>query len=245
MTRYSPDPGGRVDARPSGGDAVPAPELQALGDGRNLEALRACRRRARLRAAARIFRAPQARYLSYLRTLSRAGWEASLREGADFCRQAIALEFFNADLFWNYGRVLLVADRRKGSVRGVHREGSLWFGKITGRSSGALEDGLAQAAGAALPPAWKRSERRSRRRSCSRPDGARSPRKRESTNPALRYRPPQDRPHLAQDVANVEAASRGVPRSATCSSRGLPSDWRRPDMKIDRAASSASICRIW
>jgi hypothetical protein len=36
-----------------------------------------------------------------------------MREGAEFCRQAIALEFFNADLCWNYGRVLLLQDRRK------------------------------------------------------------------------------------------------------------------------------------
>jgi tetratricopeptide (TPR) repeat protein len=85
--------------------------LQALGDGRNLEALALFE--AALELERRLgSRAPQARYLSYY-GLCLAQDGSQLREGAEFCRQAIALEFFNADLFWNYGRVLLVADRRK------------------------------------------------------------------------------------------------------------------------------------
>ena len=78
--------------------------LQALEtSGRNWRA-RALRGGARARAAARL-RTPQARYLSLLRPVLGAETRSQLREGAEFCRQAIALEFFNADLFWNYGRV--------------------------------------------------------------------------------------------------------------------------------------------
>jgi len=85
--------------------------LIALEAGRHLEAL------ALFEAALELERrlganTPQARYLSYYGLcLARDGSHA--REGADFCRQAIALEFFNADLFWNYGRVLLISDRRR------------------------------------------------------------------------------------------------------------------------------------
>jgi tetratricopeptide (TPR) repeat protein len=95
--------------------------LQALADGRNLEALALFE--AALELERRLgARAPQARYLSYY-GLCLAQEGASRRDGAEFCRQAIALEFFNADLFWNYGRVLLVSDRRKEAfaafVRGL------------------------------------------------------------------------------------------------------------------------------
>jgi len=85
--------------------------LAALEGGRHLEAL------ALFEAAIELEKklgnqAPQARYLSfYGLCLAREGHR--IREGAEFCRQAIALEFFNADLFWNYGRVLLLSDRRK------------------------------------------------------------------------------------------------------------------------------------
>jgi tetratricopeptide (TPR) repeat protein len=95
--------------------------LAALGDGRNLEALALFE--AALELERRLgARTPQARYLSYY-GLCLAQDGSQRREGADFCRQAIALEFFNADLFWNYGRVLLVSDRRKEAftafVRGL------------------------------------------------------------------------------------------------------------------------------
>jgi tetratricopeptide (TPR) repeat protein len=95
--------------------------LQALGDGRNLEALALFE--AALELERRLgARAPQARYLSYY-GLCLAQDASRRREGSEFCRQAIALEFFNADLFWNYGRVLLVLDRRKEAfaafVRGL------------------------------------------------------------------------------------------------------------------------------
>ena len=85
--------------------------LLAQKDGRGLEAL------ALFEAAIELEkrlggRTPQARYLSYY-GLALARDAGQLREGAEFCRQAIALEFFNADLCWNYGRVLLLLDRRK------------------------------------------------------------------------------------------------------------------------------------
>jgi tetratricopeptide (TPR) repeat protein len=85
--------------------------LQALEEGRNLEALALFE--AALELERRLgARTPQARYLSYY-GLCLAHDGSLVREGMDFCRQAIALEFFNADLFWNYGRVLLASQRRK------------------------------------------------------------------------------------------------------------------------------------
>lgn len=85
--------------------------LQALSDGRNLEAMALFE--AALELERRLgARAPQARYLSYY-GLCLAHDGSQTREGVEFCRQAIALEFFNADLFWNYGRVLLVSERRR------------------------------------------------------------------------------------------------------------------------------------
>jgi predicted Zn-dependent protease len=85
--------------------------LEALEAGRGLEALAlfeaAIELERRLGA-----RTPQARYLSFY-GLSLALEADRLREGAELCRQAIGLEFFNADLSWNYGRVLLAQERRK------------------------------------------------------------------------------------------------------------------------------------
>jgi tetratricopeptide (TPR) repeat protein len=95
--------------------------LQALREGRSLEALALFE--AALELERRLgARTPQGRYLSYYGLcLARDGNQP--REGAELCRQAIALEFFNADLFWNYGRALLLSDRRKEAfaafVRGL------------------------------------------------------------------------------------------------------------------------------
>jgi len=55
---------------------------------------------------------PQARYLSWY-GLCLARETNHPREGAELCRQAIGLEFYNADLCWNYGSVLLTLGRRK------------------------------------------------------------------------------------------------------------------------------------
>jgi tetratricopeptide (TPR) repeat protein len=85
--------------------------LQALKEGRSLEALALFE--AALELERRLgARQPQARYLSYY-GLCLAQEGSKPRDGAKFCRQAIALEFFNADLFWNYGRVLLLSERRR------------------------------------------------------------------------------------------------------------------------------------
>jgi tetratricopeptide (TPR) repeat protein len=85
--------------------------LQALEAGRGLEAL------ALFEAAIELerrlgSRTPQARYLSFY-GLCLALEADRPRDGAELCRQAIGLEFYNADLSWNYGRVLLALERRK------------------------------------------------------------------------------------------------------------------------------------
>ena len=96
--------------------------LMAQKDGRELEAL------ALFEAALELERRlgakhPQARYLSQY-GLALARDAGQVREGTELCRQAVALEFFNADLFWNYGRVLLLSDRRKEAyasfAKGLH-----------------------------------------------------------------------------------------------------------------------------
>ena len=89
--------------------------LAALEAGRGLEAL------ALFEAAIELQRrlgakAPQARYLSYY-GLCLALEADRPRDGAELCRQAIGLEFYNADLSWNYGRVLLALDRRKDAYQ--------------------------------------------------------------------------------------------------------------------------------
>jgi tetratricopeptide (TPR) repeat protein len=85
--------------------------MEALGKGRNLEALalfEAALELERRHGAAR----PQARYLSYYGvTLALEG--GRVREGVEFCKQAIPVEFYNPDLYWNLGRVLLVAGRKR------------------------------------------------------------------------------------------------------------------------------------
>jgi len=85
--------------------------LEALAAGRGLEAL------ARFEAAVELERRfgvarPQARYLSYYGLC--LGYEASRHdEGIRFCREALSLEFYNADLSWNLGRVLLLSGKRR------------------------------------------------------------------------------------------------------------------------------------
>ena len=85
--------------------------LSALDAGRGLEALALFEAAIELERRLGV-RTPQARYLSYY-GLSLALEAGRGREGAELCRQAIALEFYNADLCLNYGRVLLGSDRRR------------------------------------------------------------------------------------------------------------------------------------
>jgi tetratricopeptide (TPR) repeat protein len=85
--------------------------LEALSAGRGREAL------AMFEAAIEIEKRsgaprPQARYLSYYGTCL-AIEKKQLNEGIRFCRQALSDEFFNPDLCWNLGRLLLRAGRRK------------------------------------------------------------------------------------------------------------------------------------
>ena len=57
---------------------------------------------------------PQARYLSYYGLC--LGLEGNrVREGLQFCREAIDLEFYIADLYLNLGRVLLTAEMRRSA----------------------------------------------------------------------------------------------------------------------------------
>ena len=55
---------------------------------------------------------PQARYLSWY-GLALALEGGRLREGVEFCRQAVPLEFYNPELYLNLGRVLIVAGRKR------------------------------------------------------------------------------------------------------------------------------------
>jgi len=85
--------------------------LAALSGGRGREAL------AMFEAAIEIEKRsgagrPQARYLSYY-GMCLAIEKKQLNEGIRFCRQALSDEFFNPDLCWNLGRLLLRAGRRR------------------------------------------------------------------------------------------------------------------------------------
>ena len=85
--------------------------LAALSAGRGREAL------AMFEAAIEIEKRsgghrPQARYLSYY-GMCLAIEKKQLNEGIRFCRQALSDEFYNPDLCWNLGRLLLRGGRRK------------------------------------------------------------------------------------------------------------------------------------
>ncbi len=85
--------------------------LEALAAGRRIEAL------ARFEAAVVLERRrgairPQARYLSYF-GLCVAFQPHRQEDAVRLCREALALEFYNPDLCWNLGRVLLVAGKRR------------------------------------------------------------------------------------------------------------------------------------
>ena len=68
---------------------------------------------------------PQARYLShYGLCLALAGRRR--HDSVKFCREAVAMEGYNADLLWNLGRTLLIADQRREAyaalVKGLRLE---------------------------------------------------------------------------------------------------------------------------
>ena len=87
--------------------------MEALARGKGVQAL------ALFEAAIEIerrqgVRSPQGRYLSYYGLC--LGLEANhVREGLQFCHEAIDLEFYNPDLYLNLGRVLLAAEMRRAA----------------------------------------------------------------------------------------------------------------------------------
>ena len=84
---------------------------EALDEGRGLEALALFEAALELEKRHGAIR-PQARYLSfYGLTLALEG--GRIREGIGFCKRAIPEEFYNPELYWNYGRVLVAAGRKK------------------------------------------------------------------------------------------------------------------------------------
>ena len=94
--------------------------MEALSNGRRREAL------ALFEAAIEIEKrngafCPQARYLSFY-GLCLALEKKSLRDGIRFCQQAVNMEFYNPDLGYNLGWLLLKAGRRKEAYRVLIRE---------------------------------------------------------------------------------------------------------------------------
>ncbi len=98
--------------------------IQAFEENRNREAM------ALFEAAIELERRfgqerPQARYLSYY-GLCLGLERGDLREALRFCREAVTLEGYNADVRCNLGRVLVRAGRRKEAyinfVRGLRVE---------------------------------------------------------------------------------------------------------------------------
>lgn len=97
--------------------------MEALSKGRGMEAL------ALFEAAIELERRhgsprPQARYLSFY-GLCLALEGGRVREGIEFCRQAIPLEFYNAELYLNYGRVLLAAGRKRDAHDALRKGAAL------------------------------------------------------------------------------------------------------------------------
>ncbi len=97
--------------------------IEAFGAGRRLEAL------ARFEAALALERQlgasrAQPRYLSYY-GLCLALEAQRTGEGLGLCRDAVQLEFYNADLYCNLARVLVAAKRKKEAHQ-VLRDGLKW-----------------------------------------------------------------------------------------------------------------------
>lgn len=97
--------------------------LEALNRGRGLEGL------ALFEAAIELERQhgaprPQARYLSWY-GLALALEGGRVREGVEFCRQAVPLEFYNPELYLNLGRVLMVAGRKREAYDALRKGAAL------------------------------------------------------------------------------------------------------------------------
>jgi len=84
--------------------------IEALQRGRGIEALALFEAAVVIERRQKVVR-PQARYLSFYGLC--LGTETKrLAEGIRLCREALELEFFNADLCWNLGRLLVLAGER-------------------------------------------------------------------------------------------------------------------------------------
>ena len=98
--------------------------LAALDEGRQREALAFFEASIELECKYGSGR-PQARYLShYGLCLALVGRRR--HDSIKFCREAVAMEGYNADLLWNLGRTLLLADQRREAyaalVKGLRLE---------------------------------------------------------------------------------------------------------------------------
>jgi tetratricopeptide (TPR) repeat protein len=84
--------------------------IEALQRGRGIEALALFEAAVVIERRQRVA-TPQARYLSFYGLC--LGLEARrVAEGIRLCREALEMEFFNADLCWNLGRLLVAAGER-------------------------------------------------------------------------------------------------------------------------------------
>ena len=97
--------------------------MEALSRGRGVEGL------ALFEAAIELERQhgaprPQARYLSWY-GLALALEGGRVREGVEFCRQAVPLEFYNPELYLNLGRVLMVAGRKREAFDALRKGAAL------------------------------------------------------------------------------------------------------------------------
>ena len=84
--------------------------IAAFHQGRGIEALALFEAAVVIESRQRV-ETPQARYLSFY-GLSLGLATGRLEEGIRHCRDALALEFYNADLCWNLGRLLVQAGIR-------------------------------------------------------------------------------------------------------------------------------------
>ena len=116
---------------------------EALEEGRGLEALALFEAALELERRHGALR-PQARYLSfYGLTLALEG--GRIREGIGFCKRAIPEEFYNPELYWNYGRVLMAAGHKREAHEAL-RKGQMLAARPS-RASPGISTGSAAAAG--------------------------------------------------------------------------------------------------
>jgi hypothetical protein len=91
--------------------------MAALEAGRGIEALALFEAAIEIEKRAGAAR-PQPRYISYY-GFSLAIVANRPKMGLAFCREAASEEFYNPDVFWNLGRVLLEMDRRKDAFLAI------------------------------------------------------------------------------------------------------------------------------